>query len=405
MIAIDSIALLPVANLCYVDHMAGRRARFPPIKKNTDGTFTVVLEDRSTASGSYGNRYRCRWWYRGLKRKEKRFKDTQEGVAFFDAIWRSYQLGTLDGQEHARPKSFSEAIDVFSCRVDLSPRTKFNYAHTLGRFADHAGRSRQIQNIYTSDVQSWLKTFDPSISPHSLARYTRELKAFFNYAVKWGWIPVNPASPIVVKQPKPKIAYIPRHHWDLFLHHCSPAHRIRCRFLLWTGIRTGELLHARWSWIEPTATGLIFKIQDDLETNWRPKWNAQRHIPLAAPAIEALDQARANWTRSDFIFGNHLLTSWNSNRETRAACALAGIDRVKTHALRASFATYMLTQGVDMLTLARLLGHKDTKMLQAHYAGFSTKHLQDTIKRIDELEATQETTPLRLVTASHDEGA
>jgi len=386
MLCFAMIGLVSFAIRCYVYSMAGRKPLFPPVVKLTDGTFSVVVEDRAGLHGSYGNRYRCRWWYRGKKRKEKRFASAAEGKQFADTLWRSYQLGTLDGQEHARPSTYSAAVEAFATRKGLSPHSTRNYRLTLRRFSDFLGAKRQVQNIHPHDVRTFLAQMDPNLSPASLARYARDLKAFFNYAMKWGWITSNPASTISIKVPATQIQYIPKHLWEVFLAACTPAHAIRCRFLLWTGVRSGEMINAKWSWVEQSGDGFIFKITPDNETNWKPKWGSARQIPLSYNAIKALQLAQGQWSHGQYIFGNHRLTAWNSLRETFDACRKSGIPRVKTHALRSSYATWMLSQGVDLITLARLLGHKDITMLQKHYAGFNTKHLQDTIQRIDQLD-------------------
>ena len=50
---------------------------------------------------------------------------------------------------------------------------------------------------------------------------------------------------------------------------------------------------------------------------------------------------------------------------------------VTVHTLRHSYATHLLEAGVDVVTLQRLLGHRDLRTT-AHYLHLSTRHLQQT---------------------------
>lgn len=59
--------------------------------------------------------------------------------------------------------------------------------------------------------------------------------------------------------------------------------------------------------------------------------------------------------------------SSNLNRSVTAAASRAGIaKRVTTHTLRHTFATYMLSYGTDIQTLASLMGHSDIRTTQVY---------------------------------------
>lgn len=53
----------------------------------------------------------------------------------------------------------------------------------------------------------------------------------------------------------------------------------------------------------------------------------------------------------------------------------AGLQSVSFHTSRHTFASYAVMAGVDLCTLAKLLGHRDVKMVQ-RYAHLAPAHLQ-----------------------------
>jgi len=354
--------------------MAPRSASSPPAYFRSDHNFNVNVSERS----GRGNPWRVRWWFRGESRKEKRFSTQNAAVDFGASLWNAYENNALPGMISAAPNTLRGLCNAFLKR-DLRPSTRYCYANILDHFCAFIGENRAIKNISTHDIGNWYVSFPRALTDASKATYIRTIKSLFNHAVKNNWMTKNPARLLVQKVEKKPIQYLPYSDWDVFLDNCQPAHRIRCKFMLYTGVRTGELLHARWSWVQDD----ILKIQPVPKDGWVPKWGSSREIPLCLEALQCLDAARAKWTRSDFIFSDHLIAHWNSCRETRSACRKAGLKPIKTHALRASFATHLLSLGVDLLSVQRLLGHSNYKVLLDHYAGVSTKALVDVVGLLD----------------------
>jgi integrase len=346
-------------------------AKTSPAFHRSDGHFTVKMSRRVTGGGAW----RVWWWFRGGKRTERQFQIEREAEQHGVSIWRQYQARSLAGMRNAQPADLNGFIDSFLDR-DLSMKTKKEYQQILTRFCGFVGSSRKPQNISRVDVDLWFESLPIGLSDASKATYLRTIKAFFNFGVKHGWLESNPARFRTQRVKRKPVVYLPYERWDDFLGACPPSHRIRCQFMLFTGIRSGEMIHARWSWV----TGDLLSIQPAPSDNWNPKWGSARQIPLCSQAREALEKARLKWQTSDYIFANHRLSAWNASRLNKIACQRVGIPYFKPHSLRASFATRMLSLGVDLLTVQRLLGHSDYRVLLEYYAGVNTKDLTDAVR-------------------------
>ena len=110
-------------------------------------------------------------------------------------------------------------------------------------------------------------------------------------------------------------------------------------------------------------------------------------IPLTAEVVAQLIEIKSRGEEGEFVFLNHRRTPWNRSSlslRMRRAREKAGVpDDAKLYGLRHRFATKALVNGVDMKTLAELLGHTTRRMTEHYLAalGGEKEHLRDAMKR------------------------
>lgn len=139
-------------------------------------------------------------------------------------------------------------------------------------------------------------------------------------------------------------------------------------FLLSTGARLNEAMQGKWEQVD-LAKGL-----------WRiPATNSKskktRSVPLNDSALWVLDQL---WTKGkhEYLFVNEatnkpfvtITRAWYRLREK------AGIEKLRIHDLRHSFASYLVNGGRSLFEVQTLLGHSDPKVTM-RYAHLSSKAL------------------------------
>ena len=140
------------------------------------------------------------------------------------------------------------------------------------------------------------------------------------------------------------------------------------RLLLFTGARSSEITGLKWDWIRGTRAVL-----PDSKTG--PKT-----IQLPPPARAVL---HALLRKGAYVFPNSkgdgpmtdLGLRWQKLR------ALAGLDDVRIHDCRHSFASHAVMSGLDLYTVGCLLGHADTGSTE-RYAHLADEHVREAAGRI-----------------------
>jgi integrase len=88
----------------------------------------------------------------------------------------------------------------------------------------------------------------------------------------------------------------------------------------------------------------------------------------------------------DLMFRRSNGQPWRASQQARPmaeACARARIEPTITfHGLRHSYASQCAANGLAFMILAQNLGHRDTKMVEKHYAHYAPSHVADQIRKL-----------------------
>lgn len=351
-----------------------------PHWKQSDGTFTVAVYDRG--GGRAGFLVRARFAANPGTSESHAHKE--DAIKAAERVWAEYASGKLD-QPAVSPETWKEAVERFTKKEGLRPKTKESYERALGLFTAHIGPDRRAGSLTKRDVESWLHGM--TCSPISKQTYLRTLRAAVRWVVALGWLKTDVTAGVtigetIVQRVRPWLDYS---EWDAFLEVLDAEQKVRFGFVLETGLRREELLQARNGWIHNILGRPAIRIAADAKSGFVPKWGQSRAIPLSGKAQEYLDEARSIWNGDDLIFqhDDRPLRDPPWARDIGRACKRAKVTKTDLHGLRRSAGARWIHDGMQLHLVSRLLGHQDISTTMRWYGGIADGTLAAAIAAID----------------------
>ena len=217
----------------------------------------------------------------------------------------------------------------------------------------------------------------PALYPSSWTRWRNRsrLNSFLFYCERNGWITKAPKLPRVVPDEQPTTPLAPEEFKKLLdtvptaIKDEREAVRLRSLFLLmrWSGLAIRDALTLSKEEIQDTGKGFYRVVTS------RQKTGTHVSVPVQAAVMdEILGTPNDN---PEYLFWDGkrdaYLFSVCMGRRVRRAFEAAGLDdgqHMKSHRLRDTFAVELLSRGVPMEEVSKLLGHTSIKTTEKHYA-------------------------------------
>lgn len=264
-----------------------------------------------------------------------------------------------------------EVCDLFLDHVQRHKKASTYgwYVNHLQGFSDHHGRilARAIKPLH---VTGWLDAH-PTWGPSTRRGAITAVKRCWAWAVEEGRLEANPLGAIK-RPPMGRRAGMADGEEDKVIAAIkSPALRDFVEGMMETGCRPGELSGVTAADLAPDKASM--KVRG--KTGERIVMLTAKASALVARLTEASPQGP--------IFLNTRGKAWNRNSlrcSFRRLRKETGIEGAVPYAFRHLFGSRAIERGVDSLLVAELMGHKDVKMLQQHYA----HHKAETLRRAAE---------------------
>lgn len=240
--------------------------------------------------------------------------------------------------------------------------------------------NRAVEGISKQDIQNWLmeQSEEREWTPATRNRYQAAFSLVFRVGVDNEKIAINPAARIKRKaehndrirfltapEEKTLVAII-RESWPHYL----PAFLVSIH----TGMRAGEQFGLDWAAVSLTRKTI---------TLLRTKAGKTRHIPLNAIALDALNQIRnGRKNPAGSVFLNTEGQPLRSGRDWfEPAIEAAKLKAYTWHCNRHTFASRLVMAGVDIRTVAQLMGHSTIQMTM-RYSHLAPEHSKSAVDRL-----------------------
>jgi integrase len=244
---------------------------------------------------------------------------------------------------------------------------------TLGEIPLHKLNHRQ--------VKTWLNNLVES-APRSKAtgnRIWNTLRAALNFGYKEGKVSHKRAWDKVQSfkaASKPRIVETTLDDLQELVAACLPHFQQLVKGAILTGCRYSELANLRVRNFYPNTQQI--HIEDS-------KNDHERMVPLNEEGVVLFEELTAHRKPDEFMFQKSTGQPWHPSDQIRpmyAALARSGITKPITfHQLRHGFASLSLQNGMRLEEVGDILGHRDLKITQKHYARFSGSHLLDKVRQ------------------------
>ena len=262
--------------------------------------------------------------------------------------------------------------------VHCKPSTREEYRRSVRLFVDPVIGELRVPEVQRKDIAALHHGLRDK--PYQANRTLGVLSKMFSLAEVWGWRPDGSNPCRHVKRYK-------EHKRERFL---SPEETERLgqvlreaeeempsavaafRLLLLTGCRMSEIRDLRWEYVKNDCIEL-----PDAKTGGRV-------VPLGPEAravLSAISRDEDNpWVISGRLPGSHLT---DLQRPWRRIRKQAGLEGVRIHDLRHSFASRALALGESLTMIGKLLGHTQVQTT-ARYAHLARDSIQTAAARITE---------------------
>jgi integrase len=238
----------------------------------------------------------------------------------------------------------------------LRPSTQKDYRAFIESDVLPALRHAKVADLTFASIDGLHRKISKR-APYVANRVHAMMSKMLSMAVRWAWRADNPARGVERNPEVKRTTYLTGSEIERLMAALAELDDRQAvaiiRLLLLTGARSGEVLAMRWedvdfesgTWTKPAAT---------------TKQKTVHRIPLSAPALMMLSETKSEHrSSSPFVFPGPGRTGHRESVKKPWAklCRQAGIEGVRVHDLRHSYASILASRGLSLPVIGRMLGH------------------------------------------------
>lgn len=248
------------------------------------------------------------------------------------------------------------------CQKRLEKSTVDIYKVYIDKFFDNT-KIKSLNSITERTVNDFLDSRD--ISNRTANHTIKILKQFLNFCVRQNFIIKNPIDKmktlrVEVKPPR----FLSKQEIKLVLKQAKNTDLYPIiATAIYTGLRLGELKRLQWSDIDLKRKQITVRIA---------KSKRFRVVPIHNDLMPILSREKGSGDVFDTV---NLRARLDSLKET------IDIPNFGFHTFRHTFASHLVMNGVDIVTVSKLLGHSSISVTQI-YSHLSNDHIKKSIENL-----------------------
>ncbi|MDC0935075.1 site-specific integrase [Pirellulales bacterium] len=313
------------------------------------------------------------WWMVTIAGKKVRLAQGRKNKKLAEQKFHELMLVQYEQPDVGSPR-VADLVEAFLAHSEkrYAPDTYRNYRFYSQKFAESCGQMlvHQLQPFHITrwiDAQPWNQTTEGN------AR--RVSRRVMSWAKAEGLIHANPLLEMESVSGKSRERALSHDEFRTLLANSHGSFRILIWALRHTGARPSELY--RLTWKQMRSDRLVLPVHKSVK-----KTKKSRVIYLI-PAMQRLLGYLRNRSRSEYVFVNSRGRPWTSNavqlRMNRIKKKVGLAQDVCAYLLRHTYGTMAVMNGCSSSTVAELMGHTSTEMVDrvyVHLAG-EVEHLRD----------------------------
>lgn len=334
--------------------------------------------------GKTGVTYRAQIKRKGAPILTKTFKRKTDAED-----WAKNQEVALVNGEHfpereARRHTFDEAVKRYKAEHLPKLAKPQDRERHLDWWNERLGRLR-LSNLRPETINDHLQALAAEPLPDGKTRaastvrhYRIAITHLLTITRKWGWI-AKPQTDRIdsVKVDNERIRYLDDEELPRLLESVKshPDLNLLVLLALGTGARAGELLTLTWPQVDLKKRQILLTKTKNGDMRTLPV--PEQCVSLLAGRVRRLDSSLVFPSRKDPHKPIVLRRAWLK------ALSDADIHGFHFHDLRHSAASYLVQQGVSLIAVAALLGHRTLQMTK-RYSHLAPEHLAELGSKLDD---------------------
>lgn len=215
---------------------------------------------------------------------------------------------------------------------------------------------KDLNDIRTYFLSVYRTKSNKILSQNAASSYFNKVRISLNQAFEEGILKKNIVKPVKsIKPGDTAREYLIKEEIDKLIKTDCETPVIKNAFLfgVYSGLRFSDIIKLKWGDLKFTdASGYSIKYQQQ-------KTKSHEMLPIPKIALQYLGDVK---DADEKVFKGLKYSAWTNLKLAQWVMKAGIIDKhITFHSARHTYATYMLTKGVAIPTVSKMLGHKDIK--------------------------------------------